>query len=266
MKTKSAISMAIALALSAAACGSVSLPEDVPTAQVDENWPTIPDDAAFGQVSAVATDDHGHIFVLHRAGRAWEEPFPAEPIAEPTVFMFARNGRLLDKWGAGTFIMPHGISVDDENKVWITDVGREQVFRFSHEGEEELVIGERGVPGSDAAHFGRPADVEFIGDRVLVADGYVNTRVAEFDRSGNFIREWGDFDIAHDLAVDEERIYVADRENARIRLFTREGKSIEDWETPTGGHPYGLAALGSGWLLAVEGRDEGDRTGAIVRV
>lgn len=233
---------------------------------VDTDWPSIPGDAVFGQVSAVDVDSHGHIFVFHRAGRAWEEPFPADPIADPTVFMLASDGTLLAKWGAGEFIMPHGLSVDGDDNIWLTDVGREQVFRFSHDGDEQLVMGERGVTAQDATHFGRPADIAFLGDRVLVADGYVNKRVAEFDRGGNYLGEFGDFRIAHAVAVDDDRIYVADRENARIQLFSHDGKLLETRKSPNGSHTYSLKPLGGGWLVAVEGRDGADRSGAIVRV
>lgn len=240
--------------------------EEVPKATIDQAWPTIPADAVFGQVSAVEVDRHGHIFVLHRAGREWEEPFPANPIAEPTVFMFDAEGEQLARWGADTFIMPHGISVDAQDRIWITDVGREQVFRFSHDGSEELVLGERGVTAQDETHFGRPADVAFIGDRMLVADGYVNTRVAEFDQDGQFLKEWGEFAIAHGITVDDERIYVADRENARIAVYSLSAKHLADWSSQSGNHTYGLAAMGGGRVLAVEARDGVDRTGAILRI
>ncbi|WP_435417864.1 peptidyl-alpha-hydroxyglycine alpha-amidating lyase family protein [Parerythrobacter aurantius] len=237
----------------------------MPEAVVDNGWPTIPAGVRFGEVSGVDVDSRGHVFVLHRAGRVWEEPFPAEPIAEATVFEFSPDGKLLAQWGAGQFIMPHGISIDPQGKVWITDVGREQVFRFSKDGKLELSLGERGVSRQDATHFGRPADVAFLGDKVLVADGYVNTRVAEFDRSGKFLRDFGDFAVAHAVAVDDRFIYVADRENARIQLFSHDGKLVDTWASPAGNHTYGLKPLGGGRLLAVEGRDAYDRKGAILR-
>lgn len=252
--------------LALAACNQAPAKEQVPRLTVDAGWPTIPADAKFGEVSAVDVDSRGHVFVLHRAGRVWEEPFPAEPIAEPTVFEFSPEGKLLAQWGAGTFVMPHGISIDAQDKVWITDVGREQVFRFSRDGVQELVMGERGVSKQDAMHFGRPADIAFVADRVLVADGYVNNRVAEFDRSGRFQREYGDFAIAHAVALDEMRIYVADRENARIQLFDLNGEPAGSWPSPDGNHTYSLKPLGKGRLIAVEGRDGADRKGAILRI
>jgi DNA-binding beta-propeller fold protein YncE len=253
------------LALAACDAAPVSR-EDVPAITVDTGWPTIPADAKFGEASAVDVDGDGNVWVLHRAGRVWEEPFPKNPIAENTVFKFAPDGTLLAQWGSGQFIMPHGISVDPEGKVWITDVAHEQVFRFSPEGVQELVIGERGVTAQDAAHFGRPADVAFLPGRVLIADGYVNTRIAEFSPEGKFIRDWGEFAVAHAVAVDEARIYVADRENARIQIFDHSGKLTESRVSPAGNHTYAMKPLGAGRLLAVEGRDGADRKGAILRV
>ena len=244
-------------------------PEVVPMATIDKGWPVIPDDAVFGEVSAVDVDAAGNIWVLHRAGRAWAEPFPKEPIAAPTVFVFAPDGTLIRQWGEGRFVMPHGLSIDPEGKVWITDVGLEQVFRFSPDGTQELVLGEAGVSRQDESHFGRPADVAFLGAgadrRVLIADGYVNTRIAEFDRDGRFIRQWGEFAIAHAIAVDESRIYVADRENAQVQVFDHAGKLIETRKLFGGNHPYAVKPLGGGRIAVLEGRDANDRTRAIVR-
>jgi DNA-binding beta-propeller fold protein YncE len=101
---------------------------------------------------------------------------------------------------------------------------------------------------------------------VLVADGYVNTRVAEFSSDGTFLRDWGHFKVAHALAVDENRIYVADRENARIQIFDHAGKLVESRVSPAGNHTYALKPLGGGRLLALEGRDAADRKGAVIRV
>lgn len=240
--------------------------EEVAKLAVDTGWPTIPAGAKFGEVSAVDVDADGNVWVLHRAGRVWEEPFPKQPIADNTVFKFSPDGKLIAQWGAGQFIMPHGISIDPEGKVWITDVAREQVMRFSPEGSLELTLGEQGVSRQDAGHFGRPADVAFLGKRVLVADGYVNTRVAEFSSEGQFLRDWGTFNVAHAVAVDDRHIYVADRENARIQVFDHAGKLTATWASPAGNHTYSLKPLGGGRLLAVEGRDGADRKGAIIRV
>ena len=245
--------------------------EEAPRAHVIASWPTIPPGAKFGQVSAVDVDARGRVYVLHRAGREWSEPFPAEPIAEPTVFVFdGASGALLARWGAGQFIMPHGLSIDPQGKVWITDVGREQVFRFDASGKQELVLGERGVTGSDARHFGRPTDVAFAGDEVFVSDGYLNHRVAVFDRKGRFLREWGEqgtgpkgLAIPHSIAVAGGKAYVADRENARVQITDLRGMVLANWPLP--GHPYSVKVLADGRVITIEGRDKADRSGALVR-
>lgn len=249
--------------------------EDAPRAPGVENWPTIPADARFGQVSAVDVDPQGRVYVLQRAGRAWSEPFPREPIAAPTVFVFdGATGKLLDRWGAGRFVMPHGLSIDPEGKVWITDAGREQVFRFSADRKEELALGERGVSGDDARHFGRPTDIAFSGNEVFVTDGYTNHRVAVFDREGRYLRQWGQqgnsgqgLAIPHAIAIGRDAAYVADRENGRLQVTDRAGALLANWKPAAlKGHPYSLKVLSDGRVISIEGRDNQDRSSAMVRI
>ena len=267
---RSALPLGTALLL-AACSGGDGAREEAPLAEVNDDWAQLPERTAWGEVSAVDTDSHGHIFVLQRAGRVWKEPFPSDPIAEPVVFMFARNGKLLGKWGAGETVMPHGLSVDEADKVWITDVQREQLLRFSHDGVLEMTIGERGRSDDRPDHFGRPADVAFSDGKVFVADGYANSRIAVFDRQGNFLAQWGHegsgaggLAIPHSIAVKDGKVYVADRENGRIKIFDAEGDLLETFDTP--GHPYAVKPLGQGYFVSVEGRDAAGRSGAIVRV
>lgn len=260
------------VALLLAACSGGSTPrEEAPRAEVDADWAQVPEGTVWGEVSAVDIDSHGHVFVLQRASRVWKEPFPAEPITEPVVFMFARDGKLIASWGAGETVMPHGLSVDAEDKVWITDVQREQVLRFAHDGTLEMTIGERGVSGSDQGHFGRPADVAFAGEQVFIADGYVNSRVIVFDREGHYLRQWGregagkdGLALPHSIAVEGGRVYVSDRENARIKVYSEAGELLETIATP--GYPYAVKPLGQGRFASLEARDAEDRNGAMVRL
>lgn len=269
------IAMVVIATCLAVGCSEPELQrEKAPPAALASQQLQIPKNATFGQPSAVDIDSHGHVFVLHRAGRVWEEPFPEQPISDPAVFMFdGETGELLARWGAGEFIMPHGLSVDAQDDVWITDVAREQVFRFSHDGEKELVLGEHGVSGSDEGHFGRPSDIAFEGDRVLVSDGYVNTRVAIFDRDGEYLGQWGKagegegaFNLPHAIAAGGGEFFVADRENARVQVFDRFGRFQRQLGSDATGHPYSVKPIKDGRVLVIEGRDRLDRTGAMLRV
>lgn len=254
----------------AAGCAGPPPRETPPRLEVDGTWLQRPGELSLAEVSAVDIDSHGHVFVLHRAGRAWSEPFPREPIAQASVLMFdPASGALLASWGAAQLVMPHGLSVDPQDRVWITDVAREQVLRFSHQGQAELAIGRRGVPATGDEGFGRPADVAFIGDRVLVADGYLNNRIAVFDQQGAFVEEWrgeGMLQLPHSIGVSAQRVFVADRENARLQVFAPDGRLLASWQQPARGHVYGVKPMPDGRIVTVEGRDREDRFGAIVRV
>lgn len=256
---------------------SVSAPprEAAPTEVAVAGWPIVPVDAPLGEVTAIDIDSSGNVYVLHRAGRQWREPFPSEPITSPTVSVFeGSSGRLLARWGSGMFVMPHGLSIDRRDKVWVTDVGLEQVFRFNRSGELELTLGKRGISGKGSGQFGRPTDVAFAGDEVFVADGYRNSRVAVFDRRGQFLRRWGEpgagsrgLEVPHAIAIYRGTVYVADRENGRLQITDLKGTPRGNWShKEVRGHPYSVKVLGDGRVVSLEGRDAHDRRGAMMRI
>lgn len=267
------LALAAPLALALAGCGAPAA-EQLPRARIVSGWPQLPAGVTLGQVSAVDVDGRGRVYVLQRGTRVWAEPFPGTPIAEPAVYVFeGASGRLLTRWGAGQFVMPHGLSIDPAGKVWITDAAREQVYRFSSDGRRELAIGTAGVTGADGAHFGRPTDVAFDGARVLVADGYLNSRVAVFDRGGRFLGQFGRMGpgdgplrVPHSIALDAGSILVADRENSRIARFAGDGRPLAAWRRKGGGRPYAVKPLPDGGAVSVEGRDGADRGGVVLRV
>ena len=107
----------------------------------------------------------------------------------------------------------------------------------------------------------------------LVADGYLNDRVAVFDREGNFLESWGEegsdpgeFDLPHSIATDANRVYVADRENGRVQVLTHAGEPVASWKPKATGHPYSAKPIGGGYVLVIEGRDGAGRYGAIGRL
>ncbi len=236
--------------------------------RVQHEWPLLPNGYVLGQATGVGVDSHDHVFVFHRAGREWSDPFPATPIADPTIMVWdATTGELLARWGENRFIMPHGLSVDTEDNIWVTDVGLHQVLKFSHEGKLLLTVGEAGVIGSDETHFNLPTDVAVLPDGgFFVSDGYGNTRVVRFSASGEFRFDWGskgtgpgEFDLPHGIDVDRQgRVYVADRGNARVQVFDQTGKYIAEWKSSELGRPYSIAVGNDDTAFVVDGGDQPD--------
>lgn len=231
--------------------------------EVVPGWPQLPKDHVLGLCAGIGVDAHNRVFVFHRSGRQWSNPFPAEPIAAPTVSVIdGKTGKLLSSWGARQFIMPHGLTVDHEGNLWLTDVGLHQVFKFTPEGKQLLTLGERCVPGNDRAHFNLPTDVAVLSDgSISVSDGYKNSRVVKFTAEGQFAFEWGtkgskpgEFNLPHGIAVDaNERTYVCDRSNARVQVFDARGAFIDSWHGPHIGRPYGIDVAADGHIFVIDG-------------
>jgi peptidylamidoglycolate lyase len=203
-----------------------------------KDWPKLPAGVQLGEVPGVDIDAKGHVLVFHRPGRGFE-PGATTLLTEPTVLEIdGDSGRLIASWGANTFLVPHGITVDGDGNVWLTDVGLQQVFKFSHDGRRLLALGEPRVGAWDGTHFNQPTDIAIRADgSFYVSDGYVNSRVARFDRDGRFLSEWGkkgaresEFSNPHGLAFGPGGdVLVADRENSRIQVFDRAGLFKRQW-------------------------------------
>jgi peptidylamidoglycolate lyase len=246
--------------------------------RVVHGWPELPRGEILGQATGVGVDSHGNVLVYHRAGRIWTEPFPTERIPRATVWVFeGRTGRLLRSWGAGLFMMPHGLTVDHQDNVWLTDVGLHQIFKFSADGRLLLKLGEAGVPGSDSSHFNQPTDVAVLKDgSFFVSDGYGSARVVKFAPDGTFLASWGtpgvgpgQFNLPHGIAVDGSgRVLVADRENSRVQVFDGDGYFLDEWRGADLGRPYAIAPGPDGILFVADGGDQPseppDRAGVVV--
>ena len=245
---------------------------------VVHGWPVLPDGSLLDEVSAVAVDSSGNVLVLQRGGRKWPDSdiLDQTPIAKPTIFVFdGSTGRLLKKWGEKLFALPHSISVDRHNNVWITDVALNRVFKFSPEGRVLLTLGERGMAGETPFRFNRPTDVAIAkDDSFYVSDGYGNNRVVKFNADGKFLFQWGtkgkergQFDLPHGIALDSSgRVYVVDRTNARIQVFDSEGKYLTQWKGPPFISPQDIAIGTNGTAFVVDiGNDElPDRSGLLL--
>lgn len=234
-----------------------------PQHEVVPGWPQLPEGHVLGLCAGVGVDAQNHVFVFHRSGRVWSNPFPKEAIAAPTVSVFdGATGRLLSTWGANRFIMPHGLTVDHAGNLWLTDVGLHQVFKCTPEGAVLLTLGEAGVPGSDTTHFNLPTDVAVLADgSFYVSDGYKNTRVMKCTAAGRFEFEWGtkghgpgEFNLPHGITVDAQgRVIVCDRENERLQVFDAKGAFLHEWKGPQLGKPYGIDTGPDGHLFVIDG-------------
>jgi peptidylamidoglycolate lyase len=248
-------------------CRVATLPvQAVDRYTVVHGWPELPPGEILGQATGVDVDSKGNVWVFHRAGRVWSEPFATEPIGRSTVWKFdGRTGRLLTSWGTNLFVMPHGLTIDRENNVWLTDVGLHQVFKFAADGLQLLVLGEARVPGNDVQHFNQPTDTAIAKDgSFFVSDGYVNSRVLHFAADGKLIKTWGtkgsgpgQFNLPHGIAIDNrDRVLVADRSNARVQIFDQSGKFLDQWQSAQLGRPYAAAPGQSNRVFIADGGDQ----------
>jgi len=203
-----------------------------------ENWAQLPPGIQWGSVISVDPDAAGNLWVFHRA--------------EPPLLKFDSSGKLLMRLGEGMFVQPHGLDIDRDGFVWVTDAqdknGKgQQVFKFSPEGRVLLTLGTKGVAGEGPNTFNGPTDVAVAanGD-IFVTDGHVNCRVVKFSKDGKFLKAWGkkgsgpgEFNLPHSVAIDSQgRLFVADRENSRIQIFDQEGKFLDQWKQF--GRPSGI--------------------------
>lgn len=218
------------------------------------DWPQLPEGYELSQPGGLGIDTSQNIFVFHRPGRRWkllEEEFPDSLISSNTILLIDRNtGRIKSAWGAGLFIMPHGLTVDRLDNVWVTDVGLHQIFKFNHDGILLMKLGEAGIPGNDSLHFNRPTDVAVAADgSFYVSDGYRNSRVIKFSKDGNYLFSWGskgdkpgEFNIPHAIDLDTlGNVYVADRENRRIQEFDANGRFLKQWKDKSMEKLYSVA-------------------------
>jgi hypothetical protein len=212
------------------------------------DWPSEDVLDSLGAVTGVSFGPNGDMYILHRGDRMWtartfnlKDEYMgnrATPILEDTILAFSHNlnhSGLMDTFGSNTFFLPHGITVDHEGNVWITDVALHQVLKFPKgKAEPSLVLGVKFQPGNDDQHFCKPTHVAVAsnGD-FFVADGYCNARILKFNKDGGLLLMWGkadngddvlsadEFKVPHSLALIEEldEICVADREHARIQCF-----------------------------------------------
>jgi DNA-binding beta-propeller fold protein YncE len=235
--------IAAAVAVAPSGDKTPAVPEYRPVA----GWPRLPADIKLGQVTAVATDAADHLYVFHRGKKP--------------ILVLDGDGKLLRAWGDDLIKNAHGLRLDRDRNVWVTDLGHHLVRKFDPKGKLLLTLGTEDRPGEDRDHFNKPADVAFGPDgAVYVADGYGNSRVVKFSAAGKYLKAWGkkgkgegEFNLPHAILADSKgRVYVGDRENNRVQVFDAEGRFLAQWKMT--GAPFGLFLTAGGRVLLADGR------------
>jgi hypothetical protein len=215
-----------------------------------ENFFHYPPYSVIGRLSGVAVAPSGHIVALNRGHH---------PVLE-----FNADGTFVRSWGEGSrmFDGAHTLRFDRQGDLWYIDAADNMIFRFDRDGRTVGTLGtnpepwtwlthviERAAPGR--ASFYQQTDIGWSRDgSMFVSDGYGNSRVAKFDKDGNFVKAWGergaqpgDFNTPHSLVVDaSDVVYVADRGNSRIQTFDTDGNRKAIWNLPTA--PWSLCLTG----------------------
>jgi DNA-binding beta-propeller fold protein YncE len=227
-----------------------------------------PDGEPFGLVSRVAADAQDRIYVFQRR--------------DPPVVVFDREGKHLGSWGSGAVTDPHGLKIVGDT-VYTTDRSDSVAKSFTLDGKPVLELGQRGVH-SDTGHvanwlveraagpFNHPTEMmpHPNGD-IYVTDGYRNARVHRFTRDGRLVKSWGtpgqaagQFHLPHSIAYDDDgKLYVADRSNKRIQIFTPDGEYLGQW-TGMGG-PNDISRGKDGNYYIAEQEDDGKPAYVCVR-
>jgi streptogramin lyase len=224
------------------------------------NWGTLPEGRTWGSTAGIEIGPKGEIWAIERCGAN-----SCDGSNLPSIHMLdLATGKPVKSIGQGLFVFPHGLHVDRDGNVWVTDAqtskdGKkgQQVIKLSPEGKVLMTLGMAGMAAGVTGHFNEPSDVTTApnGD-IFVVDGHSGqnatvapdyaTRVIHYDKNGKFIKSWGklgtgpgEFRNAHAVALDSRgRIFVADRGNARLQIFDSDGKFLEEWKQF--GRPSGL--------------------------
>lgn len=222
-------------------------PKNVPRFEVVKDWPEIPENVKMDGTTGVAVDAQDNVYILHRG--------------TPPILQFSREGKLIRGFGEDIVKSgAHGIRLAADNTIWLTDIEEHVVMQISTDGKILTTLGTRGKPGESDTQFNKPTDIAFTasGD-VFITDGYGNTRVVKFDNKYQFQFAWGDsgtgsgqFNLPHAAVLDSEgRLYVCDRANSRIQIFTPLGEFIAMWTEI--GQPWGIAITKNDEIFVSDG-------------
>jgi NHL repeat-containing protein len=205
----------------------------------------LPNDIYFGEVTGVAVNSKGHIFVLSRGNTTG----PAYAAAAAQLLEFDRDGRFIREIGKNLYAWSfgHSVRVDRDDNIWVTDKGSDMVIKFTPAGRVAMVFGRKQEASDEdtgplkhpkpplppeIGRFRQVTDVTWDpAGNVYISDGYINSRIAKADKNGKWLKSFGEpgnkpgqLNTPHNIAADAQgNIYVADRGNRRIQVFDGEG-------------------------------------------
>ena len=210
----------------------------------------LPRDLYLGEVAGVAVNSKKHLFVFSRGNTTG----PAYGAAAAQLLEFGPDGRYIREIGRNLYAwsFAHAVRVDRHDNIWAVDKGSDMIIKFNPEGRVVMVFGRKKEASDENdgpwthvspprpavnGEFRQPTDVTW--DRegnIFISDGYINSRVAKFDRNGHWLKQWGErgsgpgqFNTPHTIAADREgNVYVADRGNRRIQVFTPDGTFLRE--------------------------------------
>jgi len=238
---------ALFVLLAAPSFAQQSVP-DIPFDSVPD-FLKLPPGTNFGEVAGVAVNSKGHVFVFTRSNSA---SGPAYAPTAAQLLEFGPKGEFLREVGKGLYgwSFAHSVRIDKDDNIWAIDKGSDMVIKFNQAGQVVMVFGRRKesadhetgpwenvnppLPAVDGL-FRQPTDVAWDSEgNTYITDGYVNSRVAKYDKNGDWVKSWGEkgtapgqFRLPHAIGVDRNNnVYVGDRSNRRIQVFDTEGKFL----------------------------------------
>jgi hypothetical protein len=227
----------------------------------------LPDGVYFGEVAGIAVNSKKHVFVLSRGNSSG----PAYGAAATQLLEFDATGKYVREIGRNLYAwsFAHAVRVDRYDNIWVADKGSDMVVRFDPQGRVTRVFGRKPEASDESAHplehpkpplppvdglFRQVTDMAWDSlDNLYISDGYINSRVAKYDKDGNWMTSWGEpgsapgqFNTLHSIATDlQNRIYIADRGNVRIQVFDTSGKLLNTIKIDVPVAPDSPAAIGN---------------------
>jgi len=239
--------LALVIALAGSTLAQSSSAPEIPYRSVPD-FLKLPPNMYLGEVSGVAVNSKGHVFVFHRGNTSG----PAYSAAGAQLLEFGPDGKFIREIGHNLYAwsFAHDVKVDRNDNVWVTDKGSDMIIKFNPEGRVVMVFGRKQEASDEGTEplkhpkpplppidglFRQVTDVTWdSAGNTYISDGYINSRVAKVDKDGNWIKSWGEpgnqpgqLNTPHSIASDaQNNIYVADRGNGRIQVFDTEGKFL----------------------------------------